>query len=101
AHARAGRGRGAARDLLAAIRFRIGDRLLLVGFRLLLARALFLALHVLALFLCDVELGLGLGDLGFVRGVLGAFVLRLEIGLANLLVGLGFLVADVLRVTAQ
>src|SRR5258705_6148544 len=82
-------------------RLRVGHGLVLVGFRLLLARALVGALHVVALFLRDFIGGFGLflGDV--VHGVRRALALGLELGLGDLLGPLGFLHADVLGVAAH
>src|SRR6185312_12597037 len=90
--------RAGVRGHAAASRFGFGERLVLVGFRLLLASGLVRALLVLALFLGHfvVLLGLGLGRL--VLRVRRALALGFEVGLGDLLLRLGFLHADVLRV---
>src|SRR5258706_14555056 len=89
---------GRNRSNLLAARLRVGDGFLFISLRLLLARGFLRALHLLALFLVQVELGLRLGDLGVVEGLFGALVLRLEVGLLALLVQLRFLVANVLLI---
>src|SRR4029077_4752786 len=87
--------------LLRVLLLDVGLGLLMLRLGRLLARVLLVALHVVALFLRDVVLALGLRlrDLALVtrRGV----VLRVELGLGHLLLGLGFLLADVLRVVLQ
>ena len=68
------------------------------GLGLLLAGGLGVALHVVALFLGDLVLGVGLRRLHLLF-VLGAgLVLLFELGLRNVLLALGLGVADVLRV---
>src|SRR5258708_36975919 len=63
----------------AAIGFRLGKRFVLVGLRLLLAAALFLAGLVVALLLAHVVVGPRLADLYFVLRVAGAGALRREL----------------------
>src|SRR5258708_22210599 len=81
-----------------AIGFRLGTRFVLVGLRLLLAAALFLAGLVVALLLGDVIVGLCLGDLDLVLRVGGAGALRRELGHRDLLLALRLGHADVLRI---
>src|SRR5262249_49180809 len=96
---RATRGcRGRLGVLLRELLLDVRPRPLAPGFLLLLARVLLVALHVVALFLGDVVLAIGLGfrDLALVarRGVF----LRVELGLGDLLLRLGFFLAHVLLV---
>src|SRR5688500_14657532 len=88
------------RDALVAATcgLRIGDRLLLVGLRLLLARGLVGTLQVVALLLVEVVLRLGLLHRGVVGGLGRALVLHLEVGLGSLLVVLRLGLALVLLV---
>src|SRR5438874_11791828 len=70
-------GRRRVRRHVLALGLGIGERLLLVGLRLLLARALLGVLHVVVLLLRDFIRGLGLGDNDFVLGVLCVLALVL------------------------
>src|ERR1043165_5932659 len=85
------------RHVLAA-RLRVRQGLVLVGLRLLLARRLVLAGHVVALLLGDFVLRLRLGNGDVILGVRRALALGFELGLRDLLVALRFLDANVLGV---
>src|SRR6185369_13579832 len=78
-----------------ALHLRIGS----LGF--LDADVLLVARQVIALFLRDVVVGIRLGLHHVATRLRGVLVVRLEFGLRNLLLALGFLLADVLRIAGH